>query len=240
MAKAKMEGRKKRQGVYYEAHHIIPKCMGGEGACKEFMTHPNVVLLTAREHFLCHLILAVLNRKNRKLQYAFMSMLMESKYHERNLSAKGVNGRLFSELRESAAKMHGDLLRGRKMKPMSEEQKKKLSISRVGKSVKNFNTKFTEECKKRIGYKSGERLLSLGNNHWAKSESYKAWFKNNNPMYKPGNEGMFKDGKNPNAKKVKIVESGLEFNSIKECRQFIGKSLDFVYAEIKRGNIIKI
>lgn len=33
---------------YYEKHHIILKCMGGDNSLE------NLVKLTAREHFLCH------------------------------------------------------------------------------------------------------------------------------------------------------------------------------------------
>jgi hypothetical protein len=29
--RAKSENRKKKQGIQYEAHHIIPKCLGGTG-----------------------------------------------------------------------------------------------------------------------------------------------------------------------------------------------------------------
>lgn len=37
---------------YYEMHHIIPKCMGGDDSKK------NLVRLTAREHFIAHWLLA--------------------------------------------------------------------------------------------------------------------------------------------------------------------------------------
>ena len=42
--------RKKENFVsqYYENHHIIPKCLGGSDK------NENRVLLTAREHFVCH------------------------------------------------------------------------------------------------------------------------------------------------------------------------------------------
>lgn len=33
---------------YVETHHIIPKSLGGDN------TKTNVVLLTGREHFICH------------------------------------------------------------------------------------------------------------------------------------------------------------------------------------------
>lgn len=46
--KAKQQTRKKRQGIYYENHHILPKALGGSNS------KDNMVLLTAREHYLCH------------------------------------------------------------------------------------------------------------------------------------------------------------------------------------------
>ena len=42
ISKAKSENRKKYKGVYYESHHIIPRCLGGNND-KE-----NKVLLTAK------------------------------------------------------------------------------------------------------------------------------------------------------------------------------------------------
>jgi hypothetical protein len=48
---AKMQERKKSKKDYFEAHHIIPHSLGGT---KE---KENIVLLTAREHFICHILL---------------------------------------------------------------------------------------------------------------------------------------------------------------------------------------
>lgn len=43
--------RKKKQGIYYENHHIIPTKLGG-------LNEPNnLVLLTAKEHLICHRLL---------------------------------------------------------------------------------------------------------------------------------------------------------------------------------------
>lgn len=42
--------------VYYEGHHIIPKCVGGEGSSKNWY-HDNIVPLTPKEHFLAHKLL---------------------------------------------------------------------------------------------------------------------------------------------------------------------------------------
>ena len=43
--------RKKGRGTYYELHHIIPKSIGG------YNSKSNLVLLTAKEHFICHHLL---------------------------------------------------------------------------------------------------------------------------------------------------------------------------------------
>jgi len=54
--KAKAAVRKKGQGVYYEMHHILPKCIVPDFA--NLRLHPeNGVLLTAREHFIAHRLL---------------------------------------------------------------------------------------------------------------------------------------------------------------------------------------
>jgi len=65
--RAKSENRIKGNGIYYERHHIIPQCMGGTN------TDDNLVLLTAREHFLCHRLLVRIYNNN-KLIYAFWLM----------------------------------------------------------------------------------------------------------------------------------------------------------------------
>lgn len=55
---------------YTEVHHIIPKSMGGNN------TKDNLVVLTAKEHFVCHLLLvkAVDNEYKKKMNFAFWRM----------------------------------------------------------------------------------------------------------------------------------------------------------------------
>lgn len=72
--KAKLESRERSLGTYYEGHHIVPKCLGGSGKVSEWRTHPNIVLLTAREHFICHWLLARIYPENTGLRYAFWMM----------------------------------------------------------------------------------------------------------------------------------------------------------------------
>ena len=60
--------------VYTEKHHIIPKCMGGSNNID------NLVKLTAREHFICHLLLTKMTEGNvcYKMKYA-LSMISYAK-----------------------------------------------------------------------------------------------------------------------------------------------------------------
>jgi hypothetical protein len=72
--RAKSEERVKGGDVYYEAHHIIPKCMGGLGGYHQWKNHPNIILLTAREHFFCHLLLCKIYPENKKILGGLWSM----------------------------------------------------------------------------------------------------------------------------------------------------------------------
>lgn len=76
--KARSENRKKGNGTYYESHHIIPKCLGGSDE------DLNRVLLTAKEHFICHKLLYKIYPKNKGIGYSLYCMAyMFNEYHER-------------------------------------------------------------------------------------------------------------------------------------------------------------
>lgn len=66
---------------YTERHHIIPRCMGGTDACN------NIVRLTAREHYLAHLLLCKMTdgSSQRKMAFAFSRMNGQSHTHQRVL-----------------------------------------------------------------------------------------------------------------------------------------------------------
>jgi hypothetical protein len=49
---ARSKDRKKEGGTYYEAHHIVPECL------EQFGKNSSTVLLTAKEHYRVHKILA--------------------------------------------------------------------------------------------------------------------------------------------------------------------------------------
>ena len=69
------------QGEYYEKHHILPRCMGGEGdyknkSFKKYSNHLNCIYLYPEEHFIAHKLLALENLDNLKIIKTFMSMKM--------------------------------------------------------------------------------------------------------------------------------------------------------------------
>lgn len=72
--RAKNENRVYGKDVYYERHHILPKCLGGEGKTHQWRTHSNIVLLTAREHFICHQLLCNIYPNEPKLKFALWAM----------------------------------------------------------------------------------------------------------------------------------------------------------------------
>lgn len=88
--RAKSENRKKGN-IYYEEHHILPKCLGGTDK-KE-----NLVLLTAKEHYLCHHLLTYIYPNDKKIALAFFYMTHTStkcKISSREYSyAKELNSR---------------------------------------------------------------------------------------------------------------------------------------------------
>lgn len=67
-----------KSGEYFELHHIIPKCLGGEGKQRQYK-HPNLVLLTSREHFIAHLLLLKIYPDNSKIISAFFRMCNRNK-----------------------------------------------------------------------------------------------------------------------------------------------------------------
>jgi len=60
---------------YTEAHHILPKCMGGAD------DNENIVNLTPEEHYVAHQLLVKMYPKNGALIYAARLMTVESKNH---------------------------------------------------------------------------------------------------------------------------------------------------------------
>jgi hypothetical protein len=66
------KNRKKGEGIYYERHHKVPKFISNNGSWNK----DEVILLTAREHFIAHLILWKAYRNTRWSQGAALAFHM--------------------------------------------------------------------------------------------------------------------------------------------------------------------
>jgi len=109
---AKKQNRKKLNKndidyVYYENHHILPRCLNGTDDNK------NLVLLTVREHFVCHKLLTYIYKDNRKIACAFnyMAFMNKRKY-------------------ELTSRDYAYAIELIKNIPISEETRKRMQISR--------------------------------------------------------------------------------------------------------------
>lgn len=149
-------------GGYSEKHHIIPKCLGGSDE-KE-----NLVILTAREHYVAHQLLVKIYPGNRKLAYAALMMSSDSVLLSRstNRSYAWLRKRASESFKGSGNPMYGKPCpwQALGMDPptkgikWSEETKRKLSIAQTG---KKFTKEHTENIRKsRLGTTASEETKS--------------------------------------------------------------------------------
>lgn len=141
---------------YIEKHHIIPRCMDGSDDAS------NIVALSARQHFVCHLLLTKMVDQDHylsKLKYAAILLYtvhdqkITSKMYETlksnikqtpewiNKRTKGLKGRV-SPTKGTVAWNKGI--------PASAESKRKASESLKGKTPWNKGKAHPSEVKKRI------------------------------------------------------------------------------------------
>jgi len=111
-------------GVYYESHHIVPLCLGGTGKAHQWK-HLNIVLLTAREHFICHWLLYRLNPDSISLLYAFDKMCVFSPTQSNNRYIP--SSRVISEIMESRRRLgRGDQFKKLMSKKFKGKERSKL------------------------------------------------------------------------------------------------------------------
>ncbi|MCK9544170.1 MAG: NUMOD3 domain-containing DNA-binding protein [Novosphingobium sp.] len=182
-AKSKNRKRLKRDNpkfVYYERHHIVPRCMGGQND-KE-----NLVLLTAREHFVAHKLLVEIYPKNGKLYCAIFKMInCSNKFQDRNYI---VSSREYDKIRKEFSDFMSKLKKGKRGTPHTEEFKKYLSKKFKGRKVSE-ETK--EKLRERVvspetRLKMREARLGKVLSKTTKEKISKNTKGKNNPMYGKG------------------------------------------------------
>lgn len=195
IAKARSENRAKlakehQDYIYYENHHIIPKCIKSG-----FDVPENLILLTAREHYIAHKLLTYIYPDTKEIFYALhlMTFMNKSKYI--------LSNRDYEYIRHAISNI-----------PYSKERREKISNASSGKNNgmygKTIKDVWKEKYSSKIANQKWEEYLNnfrrgknnpnFGNTHtavqkrkWSKerkgrklTEEWKLNIKKTHPNYK--------------------------------------------------------
>jgi hypothetical protein len=130
------------ENTYTEKHHIIPKCLNGTN------NPDNLVKVTTKEHYILHHLLTKIYPENSSLKYAFR--ILKNKLN----IEKSKNPYSCIRKCEYSSENHPSFGKPSptKGKTLSEEHRRKLSLSHIGKT-------FSEEHRRKLS------LAKTGENH---------------------------------------------------------------------------
>ena len=135
---------------YVEKHHIMPRSLGGDN------NSTNIARLTAREHFICHMLLPRMTEGmwKYKMAYAAKAMTMNYtsryvnsrlyEYAKRIISANGRPQEVKDKIRQTMLGIKhtkernikvSEALRGKKLPKATDERKAKISAANKGRKL---------------------------------------------------------------------------------------------------------
>ena len=139
--------------------------MGGLGNCNSWR-HENIVLLTAKEHYMCHLLLHSIYPQDKKLLYALHRMIFSK------CSNKKEDLRLSARLYDYFRKEHSKAISGtgNPMYGANHKESSKLKMSQSKKGKPNHKMLGDLNPSKRPEVREKMRLakINLGENHYSK------------------------------------------------------------------------
>lgn len=166
--KAKSENRQKlarnnKNYIYYENHHILPKCLGG------LDIEDNLVLLIPKEHCLAHKLLTYIYKGNLKIAQAFFLMTF-SKRRKCRVSLRDyayakelINTLPALEVSEETRKKISKML---KLPP-----EERIAYKKAYKKKEQENKKLNKWFEKNCSEKAIQKYLdSFKNTHYSPSE----------------------------------------------------------------------
>ena len=150
---------KRKRGEYFERHHIIMKCKGGNNE------YDNIVLLTAREHFIAHWILWRVYR-DRSSALAFHKMLSKNNLRQDNnryYSSRGYEEARFAFSETNKGNNYGAKKNRKKPHRMQTKEGRlahSLAIkgTRVGSKNTFYGKKHSDKSKEMISVAAIERF----------------------------------------------------------------------------------
>lgn len=141
--------RKHSEGyVYYERHHIIPRCLGGSN------DKSNLAFLTAEEHWIAHLLLVKINPGVDSLVYACQAMSMTGKNTQRTTN------KMFGWIRREYSNAVSRKNTGREVTPAHREKISKALKGRpTPHQIGDNNVSKRPEVAKKISIAAKGRIL---------------------------------------------------------------------------------
>lgn len=134
---------RKHQFKTYEKHHIVPKSIGGSD------DKSNLVLLTFKEHFVCHHLLTKFTQGSDKSKMIFAFWGMSNKWGRTNTDCR-LTSKVYAALKEEVAVLISNNNKG-KSYPVSDQTRKKLSDSKQGNKNPMFSKPAHNKGSKRPG-----------------------------------------------------------------------------------------
>lgn len=162
------------KSTYKERHHIVPKSEGGSDDAD------NVVNLTAREHYIAHLLLAKIYG-DKKMHSAVIYM----QTGKRKKSKFKFNSHLYESMREAFGKKHSEYFKKHYIKEKhwnygkhwSEEDKEKQRIAHKGQKAWNKGIPMSKEAKKKLSINNGAKRQEV-RKKISKARLGKLWWNN--------------------------------------------------------------
>ena len=163
--------RLQERDCYTETHHIVPRSLGGAD------TEDNLVILTAREHFIAHWLLSkfTVGPNKGKMIKALSLMRSEGKYQKRYTTK--ITARVYENLREEHARIISEqntgrvqpqhekenqitAMTGRKRPAFSKERRENLSKAHSGEGNGMYGKTQSASAKKIMSEKAKGRKQS--------------------------------------------------------------------------------
>ena len=131
---------------YCERHHIIPRCMGGSDC------ETNIVKLTAREHFVCHVLLTKMVDDQTilsKLAFAAWQQSRSAKYHGVRITSRSYN---------TLRKLLSESYKGRKRKPFTEAAKQNMRLAAATRKKPEMTEEWLHTLRETAARRRGTKL----------------------------------------------------------------------------------
>lgn len=222
-AKSRGLNKKLLDGRYYERHHIVPRCMNGTN------DKSNLVLLTGREHYLCHWLLIKIKPNNHKLFIAYNRIVYgNKKFFKRRISSKQYE---ILKLKFSNIQRINNIgiLNPNFGIAKSEEIKLKISAGNKGK-VRTELTK--EKLRNRVLTKEHRLSIGLSQNGRIFSEEHKQKLRGRSPWNK-GRKMSDENIRLLNESKFKpCIIDNIKYNSLTDASFILGIKYSTLYKRL--------